>query len=307
MSSLIPKPRGRPPKNKQWDPVSGVWIDKHQPEPQTKPLKIKKKIKIISWNVAGIRAIIKKNVHQQQTFENFFQEHSPDIICLNETKITKDEDIKKIDSTVLVQYPHRYWNCCSIKHGYSGTAILSKHKPLSYQYGFTSENQDPEGRLITVEYQDFYLICVYTPNSGAELKRLDERVNDWDVKFREYVSSLTSKKPVVISGDLNCAHHEIDIKNPKSNLRSSGFTIEERTSFGKLLDEGFIDTFREQNPELVKYSYWNYRTGARSRNVGWRIDYFLVSKDFWKHVYISDILDQVLGSDHAPIILELKK
>ena len=305
MSSLIPKPRGRPPKNKQWDSVSGVWIDKKKAK-QTQS-NLPKKIKIISWNVAGIRAIIKKNVHEHQSFEQFFQEQDPDIICLNETKITKDVDIKKIDSTVLLQYPHRYWNCCSIKHGYSGTAILSKHQPLSYRYGFTSENQDPEGRVITVEYDDFYLISVYTPNSGAELKRLDERVNDWDVHFRKYVSSLKKKKSVVISGDLNCAHHEIDIKNPKSNLRSSGFTIEERSSFGQLLSEGFMDTFRQQNPELVKYSYWNYRTGARARNVGWRIDYFLVSEDFWKHVYISDILDQVLGSDHAPIILEIKK
>ena len=306
MSSLIPKPRGRPPKNKQWDPVSGVWTDKQQQQEQVKNV-LPRKIKIISWNVAGIRAIIKKNVHEQQSFEQFFQEQSPDIICLNETKITKAEDIQKIDASVLTQYPHRYWNCCSIKHGYSGTAILSKHQPLSYQYGFTPDNQDPEGRLITVEYDDFYLISVYTPNSGAELKRLDERVNEWDVQFREYMSSLKKKKSVVISGDLNCAHHEIDIKNPKSNLRSSGFTIEERTSFGQLLDEGFKDTFREQNPDLVKYSYWNYRTGARARNVGWRIDYFLVSEDFWKHVYISDILDYVQGSDHAPIILELKK
>ena len=243
MSVFFPKPRGRVPKNKQWDSISGQWVNAI---PKSNP---SKKIKIISWNVAGIRAILKKDVVDNKNFEQFFKDLSPDIICLNETKITKEEDIQKIDSTVLLDYSHRFWNCCSIKHGYSGTAILSKHKPLSFQYGFDSNNDDPEGRLITVEYQDFYLISVYTPNSGAELKRLDERVNDWDKKFREYVSVLKNKKEVIISGDLNCAHHEIDIKNPQSNQRSSGFTIEERNSFSKLLDEGYLDTFREQNPE----------------------------------------------------------
>jgi len=318
------KPRGRPPKNKIWDIKTNSWIQKEKIISELKQndtLNSNKKIKFISWNVAGLRAIIKKNIYEDINFESYIRLLNPDFLCLTETKITKEEDIEKIDKHLLLEYPYRFWNGCKTKHGYSSTAILTKYKPLQIDYGFNILKEDKkedkkeymnlifnEGRLITLEYEDFYLVNVYTPNSGSHLKRLNERINIWDKYFREYVILLKNKKNVIITGDLNVAHNEIDLKNPKTNTKSAGFTKEERESFNKLLNEGFIDTFRTINPSLIKYSYWDYKSKARLRNVGWRIDYFLVNNNsnLVSKISKSDILDNINGSDHAPIILEIE-
>ena len=260
------------------------------------------KLKIISWNVNGIRAIMKK-----KDLYKLIEDEKPNIICFGETKIscpfvdTEEELNKKIKG-----YRYRYWSPCLVKNGYSGTAIFSKKKPLNVTYGIESNSIDQEGRVITLEFEKFYLLHVYTPNAGEGLKRLDYRVKKWDVAFRKFVINLNKTKPVIVTGDLNVAHREIDIHNPKGNLKSSGFTIEERNSFSKLLkDAKMIDTFRHFNPNKQIYSYWGYRFNLREKNKGWRIDYFLVPEKVINWVKKSGILTDVIGSDHAPIYISL--
>jgi exodeoxyribonuclease-3 len=266
-------------------------------------------MKIISWNINGIRASIKTN-----DFYEFINKEDPDIFCLGETKITpcKGDEFnqvqKKIKENLNNDY-YDYWSPCTTRKGYSGTAIFTKKEPKKVILGMKIDDKeyDEEGRVITCEFNKYYLIHVYTPNSGQVLARLDYRVKTWDVKFREYIEKFEKKKPVILCGDLNVAHHEIDLKNPKTNLRTAGFTIEERESFDSLLnDTKLIDSFRYLNKTEVKYSYWSYRFNSRNKNAGWRIDYFLVSPKLIKKVTKSDILTNVMGSDHAPIIIEIK-
>jgi len=251
---------------------------------------------LVSWNVNGIRAIIKKD------FLKDIKAMDPDILCLQETK-GQPEEVK----TALMLLPQYevFVNCSKEKKGYSGTAILTKHKPLSVSYDLGIDEHDQEGRVITAEFPDFYLITVYTPNSGEDMKRLDYR-QTWDVAFRDHVRSLEEKKPVIICGDLNVAHTEMDLARPKANLnRQSGYTEEEIEGMNRLLEVGFFDSFRHFHPDEIKYSWWNYKYGARERNVGWRIDYFLVSNQLKDHTIGADIYNDLLGSDHCPVGLKL--
>lgn len=261
-------------------------------------------MKIIAWNVNGIRATLKKD-----DLSKLINNEDPDIFCLGETKIScpyndvEDELNKQLEN----QY-YAYWSPCKVKKGYSGTAIFTKKKPINVINGLYINNKeyDEEGRVITCEFSKYYLVHVYTPNSGEALKRLDYRTTEWDPAFRKYINKLQETKKVILCGDLNVAHKEIDLKNPKTNLKTAGYTIEERQSFDTLLDKtDMIDTFRLLNPELIKYSYWSYRFNSRQKNAGWRIDYFLISSKLKKKVIKSDILTNIYGSDHAPIILEL--
>jgi exodeoxyribonuclease-3 len=260
------------------------------------------KLKIISWNVNGIRSIMKKN-----NLYELIEKEKPNIICFGETKIScpfidTEEELKK----KIRGYRYRYWSPCLVKNGYSGTAIFSKKKPINVTYGLGNSSIDNEGRVITLEFEKFFLLHVYTPNSGQGLKRLDYRVETWDVEFRKFVKNLNKTKPVIVTGDLNVAHQEIDIHNPKGNLKNSGFTKEERESFDKLLqDTKMFDTYRELNPEGKDYSFWTYLFNSRKKNKGWRIDYFLLPQKNKKWVKKSEILTDVMGSDHAPVKLEL--
>jgi len=260
------------------------------------------RVKLIAWNINGIRAMMKKN----DLFE-LIKKENPNVICFGETKIScpflnTEEILKK----KIKGYKYRYWSPCLSKNGYSGTAIFSKKKPLNVKYGMDVEELDQEGRLITLEYDNYYLVHVYTPNSGQALARLDYRVKKWDVEFRKYIKKLNNLKNVIVCGDLNVAHQEIDISNPKGNKRNSGFTDEERNSFTKLLsDTNLIDTYRHFNPEKIEYSFWTYLHNARKKNKGWRIDYFLVSKKIINKVIKSEILTDVMGSDHAPVMLKI--
>lgn len=261
-------------------------------------------MKIIAWNINGIRAILQKG-----NLVELINKEDPDVFCLGETKISCKflNDIKIKFNEQLNNKYFNYWSQCSVKAGYSGTVICTKIEPINVIYGLNIDNEeyDREGRVITCEFDKYFIVHVYTPNSGEVLKRLDYRVNIWDEKFRLYLNSLQKKKPVILCGDLNVAHNEIDLKNPKTNLKSAGFTIEERNSFNTLLNETkFIDVFRHLYPTDIKYSYWSYRFNSRKKNSGWRIDYFLVSKKLIKKIINCDILD-VLGSDHAPIILDI--
>ena len=250
-------------------------------------------MKLISWNVNGIRACINKG------FKDFFNEIDADIFCIQETKCQKDQiDLEFKGYT-------SYWNSAE-KKGYSGTAIFTKQKPISVTYGIGIEEHDKEGRVITLEFEDYYLVTVYTPNSQTELKRLDYRMK-WEKDFKAYIKELEKKKPVVICGDLNVAHKEIDLKNPKTNRKNAGFTDEERKKFTELLNDGFIDTFRYFYPnEEGKYSWWSYRFSAREKNAGWRIDYFLVSEALKDKLKSANILSDIMGSDHCPVELILK-
>lgn len=250
------------------------------------------KLKLISWNVNGIRAALKKG------FADYVKKENPDIICIQETKAHPDQ----VDE-ILHDYEHHFWNSAE-KKGYSGTAIFSKIKPISVTYGDGPMN-DTEGRTITAEFENFILLNVYTPNSKRELERLDER-QVWDKNFLKFIKELENKKPVIICGDLNCAHKEIDIARPKDNERSAGFTIEERRGFDKFIEHGLIDTFREFNKEPNNYTWWSYMFKARERNVGWRIDYFLVSKALKPKLKNAFIRPEVLGSDHCPVGLEIE-
>lgn len=250
---------------------------------------------LVSWNVNGIRAILKK------TFLQSVEELNADVICLQETK-AQPEDVKTALSTVPGY--HFYTNSSKARKGYSGTAILTKKEPLSISYDMGIEIHDQEGRVITAEFENFYLVTVYTPNSGEGLKRLDYR-EDWDTAFREHVMALDEKKPVVVCGDLNVAHNEIDIARAKPNYnKSSGYTQKEIDGLDRLLDVGFIDTFRHLYPEEIKYSWWNYKFGARERNVGWRIDYFLLSERIKTKLQDSYIYNDHFGSDHCPVAIK---
>ena len=249
-------------------------------------------MKIISWNVNGIRAVLKKG------FLDFISEENPDIICLQETKAHKDQ----VD-LVLDQYPHKFWNS-ALKKGYSGTAVFSKVSPNSVQYGIGIPEHDQEGRVITLEFDSYYLTTVYTPNSKRELLRLDYR-QKWDIDFFNFLKNLEKDKPVILCGDLNVAHKEIDLKNPKNNKRNPGFTEEERSGFDRIINGGFVDTFREFNKEPGHYTWWSYMFQARKKNIGWRIDYFCISKNLRKKLVDSFILKNVLGSDHAPVAIKI--
>ncbi len=250
-------------------------------------------MKILCWNVNGIRAAINKG------FYDVISEYNPDIICLQETKANKEQvDLQ------LPSYPYLYWNSAE-KKGYSGTAIFSKHKPISHSNDLGIEKHDTEGRVITAEFDKYYLVTVYTPNSKRELLRLDYRQNEWDKDFLLYLKNLEQKKPVIFCGDLNVAHKEIDLKNPKTNKRNPGFTDEERGGFDNYIDAGFIDTFREFTKEGGHYTWWSYMFQARTKDIGWRIDYFCISSKLKPMLKDSYILKDVLGSDHAPIMMEI--
>tara|TARA_B100000519_G_scaffold202478_1_gene220964 strand:+ start:633 stop:1391 length:759 start_codon:yes stop_codon:yes gene_type:complete len=248
-------------------------------------------MKFISWNVNGIRAVIKKG------FYDFVENYNPDILCLQEIKANKEQVELKLDS-----HPYQYWNSAE-KKGYSGTSIFSKTKPINEIYGIGIEEHDQEGRVITLEFEEYYLVTVYTPNSKRELLRLEYR-QKWDADFLKFLKELESKKPVIFCGDLNVAHKEIDLKNPKTNHRNPGFTDEERSSFDNIINAGFIDTFREFNNEGGHYTWWSYMFQARQKDIGWRIDYFCTSKSLKSNLKDAYILKDVLGSDHAPVVLE---
>lgn len=249
-------------------------------------------MKFISWNVNGIRACVTKG------FMDFFNEIDADIFCIQESKMQEGQ--------LELEMPgyYQYWNYAE-KKGYSGTAIFTKKEPIDVKYGIGIEEHDHEGRVITLEFEDFYMVTCYTPNSQNELKRLDYRMQ-WEDDFKAYLKKLEEYKPVVLCGDLNVAHKEIDLKNPKTNRKNAGFTDEEREKMTKLLDDGFIDTFRYFYPDLEgKYSWWSYRFKAREKNAGWRIDYFIVSEALKDKLEGADIHTEILGSDHCPIELDL--
>ena len=249
-------------------------------------------MKCISWNVNGLRACVGKG------FADAFAQLDADFFCLQETKLQSGQ----IDLP-LPGYA-QFWNYAE-KKGYSGTAILAKREPLSVAYGMGSELHDHEGRLITAEYPEFYLVCCYTPNSQDGLKRLPYRM-EWEDALRAYLLRLDAEKPVIYCGDLNVAHNEIDLKNPKSNVGNAGFSNEERGKMTELLDSGFADTFRRLNPDLTGvYSWWSYRFNARANNAGWRIDYFIVSERIMDKVKASEIHTDIMGSDHCPVMLEI--
>lgn len=255
---------------------------------------------LYSWNVNGLRAVLKKG------FDAFLAEHSPDVICLQETKISED----LVQDFSFPDYPYTYWNCAH-KKGYSGTAILSKIKPLSIKYGIGVEKHDTEGRVITAEFEEYSLVTVYTPNAqnhdeNKRPRRLDYRTLEWDVDFLKYLQVLEAKKPVIFCGDLNVAHREIDLANPKTNRKNAGFTDEERARFDAITEAGYIDSFRQLHPKSSqRYSWWSYRAGARGRNIGWRIDYICISNALKSKLLEAEILDQVMGSDHCPVSLKL--
>ena len=249
-------------------------------------------MRLISWNVNGLRAAVKKG------FMDSFNALDADIFCLQETKLQAGQ--------IELDLPgyHQYW-CYAEKKGYSGTAVFSRVEPISVTYNLGYPEHDSEGRVITCEFEDFYLVCVYTPNSQNELKRLDYRMT-WEDDFRAYLKALDAKKPVIICGDMNVAHKEIDLKNPKTNRKNAGFTDEERAKMTELLGAGFVDTFRYFYPDTEGvYSWWSYRFKAREKNAGWRIDYFLVSERLIGRVKDARILTDVFGSDHCPVVLEI--
>ena len=250
-------------------------------------------MKIVSWNVNGLRACMKKG------FTEFLHEESPDIICLQETKMQKEQ--ADFDFPGYIEF----WNSAQRK-GYSGTAVFSKTEPVNVSYGMGIEEHDTEGRVITAEYKDFYLVTVYTPNAKRELERLEYR-QEWEDAFREYLGGLKDKKPVIVCGDMNVAHNPIDLKNDKSNIGNAGYTYEEREKMTMLLESGFVDTFRHLYPDMEgAYTWWSYMGKARENNTGWRIDYFLVSKGFEERIEDSFIRPEVTGSYHCPIGIIVK-
>ncbi|GLT45224.1 hypothetical protein SLA2020_190730 [Shorea laevis] len=259
-------------------------------------------MKLMSWNVNGLRALLKLegfSVLELAKRENF------DVLCLQETKL-QEKDVESIKHSLLEGYENSFWTCSVSKLGYSGTAIISRIKPLSVRYGLGISDHDSEGRLVTAEFDTFYLLSAYVPNSGDGLRRLPYRITEWDQSLSNYMKELEKSKPVILTGDLNCAHEEIDIHDPTGNKRSAGFTNEERQSFGtNFISRGFVDTFRKQHPDVVGYTYWGYRHGGRKTNKGWRLDYFLVSESIADKVYDSYILPDVTGSDHCPVGLIL--
>ena len=250
-------------------------------------------MKLISWNVNGLRACVKKG------FEEFFKEADADIFCVQETKLQEGQ----ID--FAPEGYHCYWNYAE-KKGYSGTAVFAKEQPLNVTYGIGIEEHDHEGRVITLEYESFYFVTVYTPNSQTELARLDYRMQ-WEDDFRDYLKKLDEQKPVIMTGDLNVAHEEIDLKNPKTNKKNAGFTQEEIDKFTELLNAGFVDSFRYFYPDLAgAYSWWSYRFKAREKDAGWRIDYFVISERWAEKMEDAKIYKTVMGSDHCPVGLEIQ-
>jgi exodeoxyribonuclease-3 len=251
-------------------------------------------MKLICWNVNGIRAALKKG------FADFVSAEQPDILCLQETKARPEQ----VELPLELGAYQTYWNSAD-KAGYSGTAIFTKVAPLEVTYGLGIDELDTEGRVITAEFENFHLVTVYTPNAQNELRRLPYRM-EWDAAFLDWIVQLQAKKPVIFCGDLNVAHHEIDLARPSANRRNPGFSDEERAGFDNIIDAGFVDTFRHFHPdEPDYYSWWSYRANARANNVGWRIDYFGVSQNFLPHTKRTAILNHVMGSDHCPVVLEL--
>ena len=249
-------------------------------------------MKLVSWNVNGIRACVGKG------FLEYFKEVDADIFCIQESKLQEGQIDLDLDGY------HQYWNY-AVKKGYSGTAVFTRKEPLSVQYGIGIEEHDQEGRVITLEFEEFYLITVYTPNSKRELERLDYRMV-WEEAFKNHLKKLDANKPLIICGDLNVAHKEIDLKNPSTNRRNAGFTDEERDKMTKLLDAGFIDTYRYLYPDEVDaYTWWSYMGRARERNTGWRIDYFVVSERLKDKLEDAQIHPNIMGSDHCPVVLEI--
>lgn len=249
-------------------------------------------MRLISWNVNGLRACVNKG------FLDFFKEIDADIFCIQESKLQEGQIQLELEGY------HQYWNY-AVKKGYSGTAIFTKAEPLSVTYGIGKEEHDQEGRVITLEFSEFYMVTVYTPNSQNELARLSYRM-EWERDFLAYLKELETRKPVVFCGDLNVAHQEIDLKNPKTNRKNAGFTDEEREKFSQLLDAGFIDTFRYFYPEQEQiYSWWSYRFKAREKNAGWRIDYFCVSEALKDRLEDAKIHTEIMGSDHCPVELDI--
>lgn len=249
-------------------------------------------MKFISWNVNGLRAVVKKG------FEDIFKELDADFFCIQETKLQEGQ--------IDLSFPgyESYW-CYADKKGYSGTAIFTKHKPISVRYNLGITEHDTEGRVTCLEYEKFYLVCVYTPNAQDELKRIDYRMS-WEDAFRQFLMELDKEKPVIVCGDMNVAHQEIDLKNPKPNIGKPGFSYEERGKFTELLEAGFTDSFRFLYPDKTDaYSWWSYRGGARGRNVGWRIDYFVISNRLRDNMTAAYILPEIMGSDHCPVGLEM--
>ena len=250
-------------------------------------------MKLISWNVNGIRACLNKG------FEGFFKDIDADIFCIQETKCQPDQVELEFNGYTS------FWNSAE-KKGYSGTAIFTKQKPINVKYGIGIEEHDKEGRVITLEFDKFYMVDIYTPNSKRELERLDYRMI-WEDEIRKYLLNLNKTKPVIMCGDLNVAHKEIDLKNPKTNRRNAGFTDEERNKMTELLEAGFTDTFRKLYPDKEnEYSWWSYMGRAREKNIGWRIDYFIVSKDIESKIEDAKIHQDVFGSDHCPVELDIK-
>lgn len=251
-------------------------------------------MKLVSWNVNGLRAVLRKN------FMEFLEDCSPDVLCLQETKC-RAEDVDQL-------WPGGYttWFHSAEKKGYSGTAIFTKKRPLATTTGIGKKEHDSEGRVLTAEYQDFYLVNVYVPNAQDELRRLEYR-QKWDRAFLNYLRKLEKTKPVITCGDFNVAHKEIDLARPKANVKNAGFSPEERAGFDRFVEAGFIDTFREFETGPDHYSWWSFRAGARERNVGWRIDYFLVSQGLRRRLKNAFIMPEVHGSDHCPVGIELKR
>ena len=250
-------------------------------------------MKIVSWNVNGVRSVMSKG-----SLSDFMWRHSPDILCLQETRAEPDQ------AAFTPEGYHAYWNPAQ-KRGYSGTAIFTRTKPNDVQLGLGIDEHDNEGRVVTLGFDDFYLVNVYTPNSQNELRRLAYRVDRWDRDFRDYLLRLTADKPVVFCGDLNVAHKEIDLANPTRNTKNPGFTPQERESFDATLAAGFVDTFRMFEPAGGHYSWWSFRSDARERNIGWRIDYVCVSREMRERVQGASILPEITGSDHCPVAIEL--
>ncbi|WP_282171293.1 exodeoxyribonuclease III [Cytobacillus firmus] len=249
-------------------------------------------MKLVSWNVNGIRACVKKG------FIDYFKEVDADIFCIQESKLQEGQ------IELILDGYHQYWNY-ALKKGYSGTAVFTKKEPISVRYGLGDDETEPEGRILTLEYEDFYLVNVYTPNSKRDLARLPYRL-EWEERIREYLLELDGIKPVIMCGDLNVAHNEIDLKNAKSNRGNSGFTDEERDRMTRLLGSGFVDAFRYKYPEAEgAFTWWSYMAKVRERNIGWRIDYFIVSEKLQEKIIDSQIHCDIMGSDHCPVALEM--
>jgi exodeoxyribonuclease III len=250
-------------------------------------------MKLVSWNVNGIRACVGKG------FIDYFNDVDADIFCIQESKLQAGQISLELEGY------HQYWNYAE-KKGYSGTAVFTKEEPISVKYGVGNSEEEAEGRILTLEYETFFLVNVYTPNAKRDLARLDYRL-EWEDEIRNYLNELDSKKPVVLCGDLNVAHNEIDLKNPKSNMNNSGFTAEERGKMTELLSSGFIDTFRHLYPDKTgAYTWWSYMAKVRERNIGWRIDYFITSERLAKSIKEADIHCDIMGSDHCPVVLDIE-